>query len=45
VLVDRKTALAGKVKGLYNGKEKETFEEEKQSVKKGWLSKAVRKQF
>jgi len=42
--VDRKGALAGKVEGLSSGKEQETFkEEEKQSVTKGGLPKAVRK--
>ena len=43
-LVDRKRALAGKVEGLYSGKEQETFKNDgKQSVKKGGLSKVVRK--
>ena len=43
-LVNRKRALAGKVEGLYGGKEQETFQKErKQSVKKRGLSKAVRK--
>ena len=43
-LVDRKKVPAGKVEGLYRGKEQETFKKEgKQSVKKGGLSKAVRK--
>jgi hypothetical protein len=43
-LVDRKRALAGKVEGLYGGKEQETFKKEgKQSVKKRGLSKKVRK--
>jgi len=43
-LVARKRALARKVEGLYSGKEQETFKKEgQQSVKKGGLSKAVRK--
>jgi len=43
-LVDRNRALAGKVEGLYSGKEQETFKKQaKQSVKKGGLSKVVRK--
>jgi len=42
--VDRKRALAGKVEGLYSGKEQEMFKKEaKKSVKKGGLSKAVRR--
>jgi len=44
-LVDRKRALAGKVEALYSGKEQDTFKTEgKQSVKKGGLLKAVRKE-
>jgi len=31
-LVDRKRVSVGKVEGLYNGKEKETFKDGKQSV-------------
>jgi len=42
-LVDRKRGLAGKVEGLHNGKEKETFQEGKQSVRNGGPSKTVRK--
>jgi hypothetical protein len=43
-LVDRRRALAGKVKGLHSGKEQETFRKEgKQRVKNGWLSRMVRK--
>jgi len=43
-LVDRKRALAGKVEGLYSGKEQETFKKEgKRSVKTRGQSKAVRK--
>jgi hypothetical protein len=43
-LVDRKRAHTGKVEGLYSGKEQEMFKKEgKQSVKKGGLSKVVRK--
>jgi hypothetical protein len=42
--IDRKRAFAGKVEGIYNGKEEGSFEEEgKQSVEKGGLSRAVRK--
>jgi len=42
-LVARKKALARKVEGLYNGKEKETFKVGEYSFRKGRLSKAVRK--
>ena len=42
-LVDRKRAHAGKVEGVYNGKDKEMFTEGKQSVRKEGLSKVVRK--
>jgi hypothetical protein len=42
-LVDRKRPLARKVEGLYNGKEKETFKEEEQSVRKGGQSKVLSK--
>ena len=42
--IDRKRVFAGKVEGIYNGKEEESLKEEgKQSVRKGGLSKAVRK--
>ena len=42
-LVVRKRARAGKVEGVYNGKEKEMFRQEKQSVRKEGQSKAERK--
>ena len=43
-LLDRKRVLAGKLEGLYSGKEQKMFKEEgKQSVKKRELSKVVRK--
>lgn len=42
-LVDEMTVHAGKVDGSYNGKEKDMFHEVKLAVRKGVLSKAVRK--
>jgi len=43
-LVDRQRACAGKVEGLYSGKEQETFKKEvKQSLNNGGLWKAPRK--
>jgi len=41
-LDDRKRACTGKVKGVYKGKEKETFKDGKQSVRKERLSKEDR---
>ena len=42
-MADTKRALAREVEELYNRKEKETLQEGEQLVRKGGLSKAVRK--